>query len=312
MNTIERQRLRDGRAWLVVLGWSMGALAATVPLQQAQFTSAAQATAALISAMRGDQHAELLRILGPDSRALLYSGDRVADREAHLHLVAAYDVAHHLDGEAGGIATLVVGSEEWSWPIPIVRQGDRWHFDTAAGLQKIIDRRVGRNELNVIEVCRAYVDAQREYGSMSRIGNGAHEFAQRFTSSPGQQDGLYWPAPAGSGQSPLGPLVAQARAEGYTPNAGSDSHTPYHGYYYRILTRQGPHASGGARNYIVGGHMTGGFALLAYPATWGDSGITSFMVNQNGIVFEKNLGPDTAKLAPQITQFDPDLSWNTP
>jgi hypothetical protein len=223
-----------------------------------------------------------------------------------------YDAAHHLEGEADGIATLVVGSEAWSWPIPIVRQSDRWRFDTAAGLQKIIDRRVGNNELNVIEVCRAYVAAQREFASMTRLANGAPEFAQHFTSSPGQHNGLYWAAAAGGTQSPLGPLVAAARAEGYTVNAGGDSHAPYHGYYYRILAGQGTHASGGARDYIIDGHMTGGFALLAYPAKWGDSGIMSFLVNQNGIVFEKNLGPDTAKLAQQTTLFDPDLSWTAP
>jgi hypothetical protein len=312
MKSIEGQTARAGRAWLAILGWSAGAYAAAVPVQEAEFASAAQATQALIGAMRSDQQAELLRILGPDGRDLLYSGDRVADHEAHLRLAAAYDAGHHLEGEAGGIATLVVGSEEWSWPIPIVRQGDRWRFDTAAGLQKIIDRRVGSNELNVIEVCRAYVAAQGEFASMEPLANGTHEFAQHFLSSPGTHDGLYWATAAGAAQSPLGPLVAAARAEGYAVNAGSDSHKPYHGYYYRILTRQGPHASGGARDYIVDGHMTGGFALLAYPAKWGDSGIMSFLVNQNGIVFEKNLGPDTPKLAPQITQFDPDLSWNTP
>jgi hypothetical protein len=206
----------------------------------------------------------------------------------------------------------VVGSEDWAWPIPIVRQGDRWHFDTAAGLQRIIDRRVGRDELNVIEVCRAYVSAQREYASMERLANGTQEFAQHFGSSPGKHDGLYWAATAGSPQSPLGPLVAAARQEGYTVDGGAEVRTPYHGYYYRILTRQGSHASGGARDYIVGGHMTGGFALLAYPAKWGDSGIMSFLVNQSGVVFEKNLGPETARLAQQITQFDPDLSWKTP
>jgi hypothetical protein len=195
-------------------------------------------------------------------------------------------------------------------PIPIVKQGERWHFDTAAGEQKIIDRRVGRNELNVIEVCRAYVAAQREYASKDRLGDGLHEYATKFPSSAGKHDGLYWQASANEEQSPFGPLVASARKEGYRrePHHGP---APYHGYYFRILTRQGPHASGGAKDYIVAGHMTRGFALLAFPAKWGDSGVMTFVVNQHGIVFQKNLGPDTARIAPAIKQFDPDLSWST-
>jgi hypothetical protein len=309
------------RMGLLALALSMSTVAAVPRLpagavaleaKQADFASATQAADALIAAMRADQRPELLRILGPEGRDLVYSGDRVADRAAHLRLVQAYDAAHHLEGEAGGVATLVVGPEEWSWPIPIVRDGSHWHFDTAAGLQRIIDRRVGRNELNVIEVCRAYVAAQREYAAMQRAANGPREFAQRFLSTPGKHDGLYWAVPAGAAQSPLGPQVAEARAEGYSVGSGGESRTPYHGYYYRILTRQGAHAPGGARDYVIDGHMTAGFALLAYPAKWGDSGIMSFMVNQSGIVFEKNLGPDTAKLAAQIMQFDPDLSWSTP
>ena len=197
-------------------------------------------------------------------------------------------------------------------PIPVVEQGNRWHFDTQASAQKIIDRRVGRNELNVIEVCRAYVAAQREYASKDRLGDGLHEYAQTLESNSGQHDGLYWDAAAGEEQSPFGPLVARARVEGYTGEGRHGRSAPYHGYYFRILTSQGPHAPGGARNYLVGGHMTGGFALLASPAKWGDSGIMSFLVNQDGIVFQKNLGPDTAQLARQITQYDPDLGWTAP
>jgi hypothetical protein len=288
------------------------AIAAAAGATQVHFASAAQAADALIGAMRADQRAELLRILGADGRGLVYSGDAVADREAHLRMVQAYDAAHHLEGATGAVATLVVGAEGWTWPIPIVRDGAGWYFDTPAGLRRIIDRRVGRNELNVIEVCRAYVSAQREYASMQPLPDGKREYAQRFLSTAGRRDGLYWTAAAGAAQSPLGPLVAAARAEGYAISPGGQTRTPYHGYYYRILTRQGTHAPGGARDYIVDGHMTGGFALLAYPAKWGDSGIMSFMVNENGIVFENNLGPDTAALAAAITQFDPDLSWATP
>src|ERR1019366_4498121 len=234
---------------------------------------------------RGDER-ELVHILGPDSDRLIHSGDPVADRESHQRLVDAYDRAHRIEPEGANAAALVVGPEDWSLPIPIVKQGERWHFDTPAGEQKIIDRRVGRNELNVIEVCRAYVVAQREYASKDRLGDGLHEYATKIASSPGRHDGLYWQAAPDEEQSPFGPLVASARKEGYTK--GHHGPTPYHGYYFRILTRQGSGAPGGAKDYIVGGHMTGGFALLAFPAKWGDSGIMTFLVDQHGIVFEKN------------------------
>jgi hypothetical protein len=207
---------------------------------------------------------------------------------------------------------LVVGPEEWPLPIPIISQGSGWHFDTEASAQKILDRRVGRNELDVIEVCRAFVGAQREFASIRRLGTRRHEYATRIASSPGTHDGLYWAPRPGEAPSPLGPLVARARAEGYAEQEPAQPTAPYHGYYYRILTSQGPHAPGGTKSYLVDGHMTGGFALLAYPAKWGDSGIMTFMVSQDGIVFERNLGPDTDGLAREIAQFDPDLNWQTP
>jgi hypothetical protein len=197
-------------------------------------------------------------------------------------------------------------------PIPLVRQNDGWRFDTAAGEDEILNRRIGRNELNVIGVCRTYVLAQREYAEQHTV-NGKHttEYAQRFSSTEGQHDGLYWPATDNEPESPFGPLIADAQAEGYTKALhGQHSHQPYHGYFYKILTRQGPSASTGARNYIVNGHMTRGFALLAFPATYGDSGVMTFIVNQNGIVYEKDLGPDTKHLARHIDSFNPDASWH--
>jgi hypothetical protein len=282
--------------------------AAAAGKPQVDFATPEKAADALVEAERRDDQHELLRILGPSGDKLIHSGDAVADRASRQRLIDAYDRAHRIEAAGADAAALVVGPEDWSLPIPIVKQAERWHFDTAAGEQKIIDRRVGRNELNVIEVCRAYVAAQREYASKERLGDGLHEYAAKIASSPGKHDGLYWQASASEEQSPLGPLVASARKEGYTRK---DHHgpAPYHGYYFRILTRQGPHASGGAKNYIVTGHMTGGFALLAFPAKWGDSGIMTFAVNHHGIVFQRNLGPDTAHLAGDIKEFDPDLSW---
>ena len=286
-----------------VPGWAVASEA-----KQLDFATPDQAVEALIAAVRKNDQRELLRILGPSGEKLIHSGDRVADRRARFRLTRAYDTAHRIQTEASNVATLIVGPEDWSLPIPVVKQGKLWHFDTEASAQKIIDRRVGRNELNVIEVCRAYVAAQREYASGDRL----HEYARKFESTPGRHDGLYWETAQDAEQSPLGLLIASAQAEGYTSQERRGRLAPYHGYFYRILKSQGPHAPGGARNYLVDGHMTGGFALLAYPAKWGDSGIVTFTVNQDGIVFQKNLGPGTARLAREITQYDPDLSWSAP
>ncbi len=290
-----------------------GANGAEAPgVTQRVFASPTQASEALLDALRGDDVQALLQILGPQGQELILSGDPVADHNARQQFVHAYDSAHRLESSDRHQTTLIVGSEEWPLPIPMVRDGGNWRFDTEASVQKILDRRVGRNELNVIEVCRAYVSAQREYAFAQAAGGKPRAYASRFESSPGTHDGLYWEAAADQPQSPLGPLVARAHAEGYLEGEPGAGAAPYHGYFYRILTSQGAHAPGGKRNYIVEGRMSGGFALLAYPAKWGDSGIMSFLVNQDGIVFEKNLGPQTAEIARAITQFDPDLEWRAP
>ncbi len=277
---------------------------------QREFASADEAVGALVAATRADQVDNLLAILGPRGAKLIHSGDAIADRDGRARFIAAYDQAHRLEYDGSKQAVLFVGAEDWPLPIPLVHDSGGWRFDTRAGEQQILDRRVGRNELNVIEVCRGYVQAQREYADLQASGGAQRQYAQRFMSHPGQRDGLYWPITGEEAESPLGPLVAQARAEGYVGESGGAKPHPYYGYYYRILTRQGAHASGGARNYIgADGRMSGGFALLAYPAAYGDSGIMTFIVNQNGIVREKNLGPHTEKLARAIDEYDPDVSW---
>lgn len=293
---------------IVVTGLACGAMAAQ-PRQQ-EFATAEQAVEALVTATRGDALQSLLGILGPHGAKLIHSGDPIADREGRDRFLAAYDQAHHLEYDGSRQAVLLVGPEDWPLPIPLVHDSGGWRFDTRAGEQQILDRRVGRNELNVIEVCRAYVQAQREYADIQASSGSGRQYAQHFLSRPGQRDGLYWPVTGEEAESPLGPLVAQARAEGYVSELPEGKRQPYYGYYYRILTRQGAHASGGARNYLAAdGRMSGGFALLAYPAVYGDSGVMTFIVNQNGIVREKNLGPRTASIARAIREYDPDPSW---
>jgi hypothetical protein len=289
------------------------AFAAVSPLAaaaaQKTFATPAAAVDALIAANRGNHIGKLLDILGPQSAELIHSGDPIADRRARERFVAAYDKAHKLERDSDNKAILIVGEDEWPLPIPLIRTRARWRFDTKAGAEEILNRRIGRNELTVIEVCRAYVAAQREYAAKNLGPGGSAEYAQHFTSTIGERDGLYWPVKAGEEESPLGPLIARARAAGYRPGTPHLKPRPYYGYYFRILTQQGQNAPGGARNYIVNDHMTGGFALIAYPATYADSGIMTFIVNQDGIVFQKNLGPDTASIARQITQYDPDATW---
>jgi len=294
-------------ATLTWIGASIVALGA--PPAQQTFASPEAAADALVAASRADDPAALEKILGPAGRKLVFSGDRVADREGREKFAAAYDAQHALDRESDTTATLVIGTDQWPFPIPLVKRGAAWRFDTAAGAEEILNRRIGRDELNAIKVCEAIAEAEHEYASRDRTGSGLLEFAQKFMSSPGKHDGLYWPTAEGETPSPIGPLVVSARAEGYPAGAKRGQRSPYHGYYYKILKRQGPAAPGGAYEYIVNGHMIGGFALVAFPATYGDSGVMTFIVNQDGVVYQKNLGPRTAKLADALSAFNPDATW---
>ena len=270
------------------------------------FPSAAEGVNQFVAAARAKDMASLDKILGPDGRDVLHSGDDQADQNALERFVAAYDAGHKFSGDTAH-STLSVGKDDWPLPIPLVKEANGWRFDAAAGRNELLARRIGRNELATIEACKAFVDAQREYASVDR-GDGVLDYAQRFVSTPGKQDGLYWPAKAGEAESPLGPLFVKAQAAGYAPgNSGAPQ--PYNGYYFRILTAQGSAANGGAYSYLAHGKLMGGFALIAYPATYGISGVMSFIVNQDGQVFQKDLGPNTGTAASQIKTFDPGPGW---
>jgi len=297
-----------------ILAWGgASTVAVATGTEQKTFASPEQAVAALVSATRSGITAELINVLGPDGKQLVHSGDLIADEEARDKFITAYGKRNKIVMDTSDKAILVIGEHEWPFPIPLVKQDGAWHFDTQAGKEEILDRRIGRNELNAIEVCRAYVDAQHEYASKDRNGDGLLEYASKLMSSPGQHDGLYWPVNTGEPESPLGLLMARAQIEGYGTNATHDhKHKAYHGYYYRILTRQGKNAPGGAYDYMAKRHMIGGFALAAYPAQYGVSGVMTFLINQDGIVYQKDLGPDTTKIARRMTEFNPDTTWKTP
>ncbi len=293
-----------------LLAWAAGAtlLLATLSAAVAQQTykTPEEAAAALVSAVRADdQNAELV-VLGPDGEDIISSGDKVADNAIRERFLQSYDAKHQITKDGDSKAVLVIGDDDFPFPIPLLRKAGKWSFDTEQGRREIVYRRIGRNELNAIQVCLAYVDAQDEYADKDRTGAGVGVYAERFISSAGKKDGLYWPTAQGEEESPLGELFAKASKHGYKAGEGR---SPYHGYYYKILTRQGPHAPGGALDYVVNGKMIGGFALVAYPAEYRNSGVMTFVVNHAGIVFQKDLGPDTDELAEKITAFDPDSTW---
>ena len=279
------------------------AMASAANAQQS-FKTMEEAADALVSAARTGDRKRILTVLGRGGADIVSSGDAISDASARNRVIEAYDAKHLLVMEGTDKAVLIIGQEDWPFPIPLVRKDSTWRFDTAAGREEILYRRIGRNELNAIETCLAYVDAQQEYADEGVAGNGV--YAQRIASRPGKKDGLYWPAQSSADESPLGELAASAAAEGY--RAGQQR-APYHGYYYKILTRQGPNASGGALDYVVRGRMIGGFALVAYPAEYMNSGVMTFLVNHQGNVYEKDLGPNTARIAAGMTAFNPDNTW---
>ena len=273
------------------------------------FTDPEQAAAALAAALRTSKVDAVKRVLGPGSEKLLSSGDPYSDAGERQRFLDAFDKKHQIIEREPGRATVLVGDDDWPLPIPIIKVADgSWRFDPESGAQELVDRRIGRNELAAIRACLAYVDAQKAFHAMTEKG-GQPEYAQLLASTPGRHDGLYWPSRQGEPESPLAPLMAQAVEEGYPGERIAGKRVPYHGYFFRILTEQGADTPDGARSYIVSGHMTAGFALVAWPALYGASGIMSFIVNQDGTVFQTDLGPDTAFWGVTMKSYNPDLSW---
>ena len=280
---------------------SLSLLASPAQAQQS-FKSPDEAASALAAAVKSGMKQDVLKVLGADGEDVIDSGDDVADADARAKFLSAYDAKHSLTVD-GRRALLFIGADDFPLPIPLIHNKTGWEFDTEEGRHEILYRRVGRNELDAIQTCLAFVDAEDEYAEKDR-GDGLGVYAQKVVSSPGKKDGLYWPSD--SNDSPLGELAAEASAEGYK---ASGEPRPYHGYYYRILTQQGANAPGGAMSYIVKGKMIGGFALIAYPAEYDNSGVMTFMVNHVGTVFEKDLGQDTEARVKSLTSFDPDRTW---
>lgn len=297
------------RAFLAVLILIIAAQAAcTRPIQQKNFASAEEAAAALVEAAGTDDSRALLEVLGEDAEPVVISGDAVQDKNSRQRFVRSYAEAHSLDTSADGFAVLEVGEDKWPFPFPIVQRDGRWSFDSKAGAEEVLNRRVGANELATIQSSLAFVDAQREYYVRNPEGDGLLHYAQKLISTEGRKDGLYWPTAPGEVPSPLGAEFARARSEGYFKERDAKA-MPFHGYVYRLLTSQGPNAPGGAYDYMVRDKMLGGFALIASPAEYGRSGVMTFLVNHDGVVLSKDLGEDTAKAALSIESFDPDQSW---
>lgn len=292
-------------------------LIATLPLRglsagEYQFDSPEAAVSALQAATKNRDTNALRAIFGQAGRDLV-SIDAVQASQEFESFVKRLSEKTELVRQTGSQCLLQLGTDAWPFPIPLVKTNGQWKFDTEAGRQEILNRRIGRNEIGAIAVCRAYVNAQREYAAKDQDGDEVLEYAQRLRSSPGKHDGLYWPLRAGDEQSPLGPLVAAAHVEGYRRQARilTEAPAPYHGYYFKILTRQGKNALGGKYDYIINGRMIAGFALVAWPAEWGNSGVMTFIVNQQGKIYQKNLGPKTGAIANAMSRYEPDGGWIT-
>jgi hypothetical protein len=284
---------------------AMGAHAAA---KQQAFGSADEAVKALMAAVKAHDDKSMLAVLGSGAKKVIDSGDAVADRAGRERFAAAYDEANKIDLQGDAKAVLSVGKDAWPFPIPLVKAGDAWRFDAKQGAEEILNRRIGRNELSAIQSLGAYVDAQREYYLANPVKDKLLQYAQKVVSSKGRRDGLYYPTREGEPPSPLGQLFASATAAGYKGDAEGKP-VPYHGYYYRVLKAQGSDAKGGAYDYVAKGKMIGGFAMVASPAAYGNSGIMTFIVNHDGTVYEKDLGPKTAQISLKMSKFNPDGTW---
>jgi Protein of unknown function (DUF2950) len=267
------------------------------------FSSPEEASTAVVAALESNDEKAMLEILGPDARQIVSSGDPIEDAESHANFVRKYQEMHRFFREPDGSVTLYIGAENWPTPIPLVMKGNLWSFETEAGKREILFRRIGRNEYSAIRICQELVAAQKEYYAIQH-----NEYAKQIYSDEGQHNGLYWKVSGGEPQSPIGPLVAAAVAEGYVKGEAGPP-TPYHGYFFHALTRQGKDAPGGAKSYIANGRMTEGFAFVAYPAEYRSSGVMTFIVNQDGVVYQKDLGKKTEALGKAMQEYNPDSSW---
>jgi hypothetical protein len=282
------------------------AAATSTAFAQQDYKAPQDAIDALVASAKSGDEKAALTVLGQEGQDIISSGDKVSDDAVRARFVASYDAKHQVAMEGDSKAVLVIGDNDYPFPIPLHRnKNGTWSFDTDEGRIEVLARRIGHNELDAIQTSLAYVDAQNDYAAKDR-GAGIGAYAQRFISTEGKKDGLYWPTAQGEEESPLGPLFAAASAQGYHAGQGR---APYHGYYYKILTKQGPAATGGAADYVVNGKMIGGFGLVAYPAEYRNSGVMTFIVNHDGTVFQKDLGPKTDEIAEAITAFNPDKSW---
>ncbi len=302
--------LRRAKPLLVLFAVAAGSAVSTLRADGAQRTFATpdEAVSALVTATKAGDRPAVDAIFGPDVKDLL-SGDAKQDAIEFAGFSKSVGRLAHLVKESDDRYVLDIGSQNWPMPIPLVRRDGRWFFDTLAGKDEIVSRRIGEDEIIAIGVCRTYVQAQREYAAEDRDGTGVLKFARKLKSTPGTKDGLFWPEVAGEMESPLGPLVAEAHAEGYGGKTAEGKPQPFHGYHFKILTAQGADAPGGAFDYVINGNLVAGFALVAYPAHWGESGVMTFIVNQWGKVYECNLGEQSADIALAMTEFDPDSSW---
>jgi hypothetical protein len=273
------------------------------------FASPGQAVLALYNAAKSDDSQAIAGIFGSSGNDIIHTGDSVVDNNMRIDFIKRYDQMHRVVMESDGATTLYIGAENWPFPIPLVKNsGGSWYFDAESGKKEILYRRIGRNENDAIDILHSLVDAQQDYISETHDGDKTKHYAMKFISDEGKQNGLYWKTSDNDPPSPIGPLLVSAAGEGYNMQQGKAA--PYHGYYYRILTKQGVAARGGARDYMVNGQLTRGFAFVAYPAEYRNSGVVSFIVNQDGVVYEKDLGSDTAKIAGSMTEYNPDSSWS--
>jgi hypothetical protein len=294
------------RRLVLMLGAFGVATALAAPIKQRTFATADDAVKALIEAVKSGDRAAILSVVGPEAESALLSGDKVADRAAADRFIARFGTKHAIVASGENRATLTIDADDWPFAYPLVKTANGWRFDAKAGNQELLARRIGENELNVMNVMLAIVDAQREYAAVDRDGDGLLEYATKFASTPGKKDGLYWKTAADEPLSPMGGLVGRAAREGYKKGAVA---RPYHGYYFRRLHGQGADAKGGAFDYTVKGQTIGGFAVIAFPAKYANSGVMSFMTNHDGVVYEKDLGPNTESIARGITRFNPGAGW---